>query len=357
MTSQAEFHSRKPHAGRVTPRDLIYLEPMRFDGMHEAYPYLADQILGQGHQSSPRGEATTEVLGASFVIEDAVNFGVPLGCGRKVGKKMMAIDGSGNLAGASFPDVAIAVAPVLARFADTLEESEHLTKNVIASSNVQAGEPFLQGSYGPRIGKQLERVETQLRRDPDTRQAVVNLWRAEDADPFWKDRPCTTQFQLMIRGGKLEMFVSMRANDLWTGTCYDVFQFGQIQAAMAHVLGIQPGPYHHYATSLHIYDRDITKFDNVSYWPSATRQFVNNSREEWGPDWPELSDKPHAGGYSCWAEVRERFTAMLAELRLQLDPPPIAVYSPPFEPRNEVEQWYWDILSQAIESAQKEAGK
>src|SRR5690606_22507760 len=82
--------------------------------------------------------------------------------------------------------------------------------------SLKPGDRFFQGAYGPRIGEQLEKVEQQLRRDPATRQAVVSLWDESDRDPRWKDRPCTTEFQLMIREGKLDIFVFMRANDLWT---------------------------------------------------------------------------------------------------------------------------------------------
>lgn len=321
---------------KTTDPGLAYLEPLQFRTMHEAYPFLRDLILDKGHKSSPRGEATTEVLGASFVIEDAVGNGVPVGTGRKVGKKMMAIDGTSNLSGYSYPDVAIRVAPVLERFADTLEPSTHLTKGIVYTANAEVGGKFFQGAYGPRIGAQLERVETQLRRDPDTRQAVVSLWREEDANPFWKDRPCTTEFQLMIRDGKLEIFVFMRANDLWTGTCYDVFQFGQIQAAMAHVLGLETGPYHHYATSLHIYDRDVEKFDAVVPWVTdelsgELEPAIANPRETAGPNWSALAP----GEYTSWHEVRDRFAQMLDCLRM----------GQRFISRNHVEGWYWQIMN------------
>jgi thymidylate synthase len=318
---------------------LQYGDEPAFAGMHEAYPALRDWILADGHAAAPRGEGTTEVLAASFRIEDAVRRGVPVGCGRKVGVKMMAIDGTGNLAGHSYPDVAIALAPVMGRFADVLEPSEHMTRGVALTANANIGEQFLQGAYGPRIGFQLERVERQLRRDPDTRQAVVSLWREEDADPFWRDRPCTTEFQLMIRGGRLEMFVFMRANDLWTGTCYDVFQFGQVQAAMAHVLGIEHGPYHHYATSLHVYDRDVEKFEAVQRWDQVRKGVssfdyvpaVKNERESWGPDWDSLAP----GEYPDWESVRLRFGLMLESARAGHG----------FAPRNPVEDWYWTVLS------------
>lgn len=315
---------------------------LRFRGMPEAYPVLRDEVLRYGETVSPRGEDTLELRGVSFSVDDAVMRGVPVGCGRKVGVKMMAIDGSGNLAGESYPDVAIRVAPVLARFADPLPAREDLpmaqTGEIhLTAGTSEVGQPFFQGAYGPRIGAQLELAEEQLRRDWATRQAVVSLWRPSDRDPRWKDRPCTTEFQLMLRKDGLHMFVFMRANDLWTGTCYDVFQFGQVQAAMANVLGVPHGPYHHYATSLHVYQRNVEQFAEVRPWREELVDLrwervpaVDNPRESFGPPWDELEPRT----YCTWAHVRENFASLLEAARHQR----------PWRPTNPVEAWYWEVL-------------
>lgn len=336
-------------------------EKFHFSGMHEAYPILRDHILRHGRRVAPRGEPTVEILGASFSIADAVGRGVPLGVGRKVGVKMQAIDGTGNFAGASYPDVACRLAKVMSRFTDTLPgpvqylpsglsgngqpiPAEELGEIRGRQPNVRTGEPFFQGAYGPRIGGQLERVERQLRRDHDTRQAVVSLWSETDREPSWKDRPCTTEFQLMVRDGALDIFVFMRANDLWTGTCYDVFQFGQIQAAMANILGMPVGTYHHYATSLHIYERDIEKFEAVHPWTEVSAPipvdsvrvpFLENPRESWGPDWSAVP----AGSYSSWGGLRRTYVDMLEA----------AQHGWAFEPSNAAESWYWDVVNQINE--------
>lgn len=316
----------------MNPDFVFSSEQLYFSGMHVAYPYLRDYILKHGHQVAPRGEETLEVLGCSFAIADAVMLGVPVGCGRKVGKKMMAIDGSGNLAGLSVPSLAFRVASVLERFSNVLIPTA--PDDVIYTSGAAFNQSFLQGAYGPRIGDQLEVVEHQLREDPSTRQAIVTLWREEDRNPEWKDRPCTTEFQLMLREDGLHMFVFMRANDLWTGTCYDVFQFGQIQAAMAHVLDVPVGPYHHYATSLHIYARDFEKFNAIDAWDRTT-PYIYNQRETWGPDWKNLPVQ----SYKSWKEIRAAFTDLLHSADASVD----------FKPKNQVEDWYWQIMSASEE--------
>lgn len=329
-----------------------------FEGMPEAYPALRDIILQFGHTVAPRGQETREILGVTFTIDDAVMRGVPVGTGRKVGKKMQAIDGANNLAGRAYPDVFIRLAPVLDRFADDLDPDDpDLTNDVLQRAGVlfaPAGSPpsrFHQGMYGPRIADQLISMEQQLRDDPSTRQAVASLWQESDRNPKWKDRPCTTEFQLMQRADGLHIFVFMRANDLWTGTCYDVFQFGQIQAAMAHVLRVPTATYHHHATSLHIYDRDVEAIGRVLPWvdwkdDEERRTFehlypggnsteyrhaaVFNERETFGPDWRALQP----GEYASMQEIQTRFRKMLYSIRA----------GEVFIPANVVEDWYYEIL-------------
>jgi hypothetical protein len=312
----------------------------RYAGMHRAYPDLRDLILQYGEWTSPRGEPTLELRGFGFVIDDAVNRGVPLGCGRKVGAKMMAIDGSGNLAGWVRPGLSLAVAPVLERFSDVVRADRAWGSawRQMEKNGAVAGKPFFQGAYGPRIGPQLLACEEQLRADPATRQAIVQLWQPQDRDPQWKDRPCTTELQFLLRDDGLHLFVQMRANDLWTGTCYDVFQFGQVQAAMAHVLDVPIGPYHHHANSLHIYQRDVEKFERVVPWSGGLFPAVDNPRESWGPHWHALP----AGTYRTMADVQKAFRGILDEAEWTWDADFVGGHLQ--EPSNVVEQWYWERL-------------
>jgi len=75
----------------------------------------------------------------------------------------------------------------------------------------------LWGAYGPRIYEQLGQVLDLLRRDPQTRQAVMTTWRPEALVTTTKDVPCTLSLQFFIRQGAVELHVTMRSNDLWLG--------------------------------------------------------------------------------------------------------------------------------------------
>lgn len=104
----------------------------------------------------------------------------------------------------------------------------------------------------------------ELRRDPDSRRAVMHINQPADlrkAVTFGsKDVPCTMSIQLLIRDRLLHMHVLMRSNDVVWGMPYDVFSFTclmesflyQLQASGVEVDGL--GQYHHTAGSLHLYD-------------------------------------------------------------------------------------------------------
>jgi thymidylate synthase len=96
-----------------------------------------------------------------------------------------------------------------------------------------------------------------LRKDPDTRQAVVTIWNPErDMLEKKRDYPCTILHQFRVRKDRLNMSVYMRSNDVWLGSAYDFFQFTRVQLAMCSVLGIEPGTYAHHVGSLHIYENN-----------------------------------------------------------------------------------------------------
>lgn len=116
-------------------------------------------------------------------------------------------------------------------------------------------------AYGYRIFHkfgfdQWEYVKSLIRKDPNTRQAVIHIKDASDTPT--KDTPCTVYLQFFLRNNKLNLSVHMRSNDIWMGVPYDMFSFCFLQVKMAMELGVEVGSYTHYAGSLHMYQRDYT---------------------------------------------------------------------------------------------------
>jgi thymidylate synthase len=121
------------------------------------------------------------------------------------------------------------------------------------------------GAYGPRLfnmrGRvnQIKDVIRLLRRKPSSRQAVVQLFNAEDLKRNYNDVPCTCTIQFLVRKGALNTIVHMRSNDAFLGLPHDVFAFTFIQELVARSLKLNLGTYKHMVGSLHIYDSDKAK--------------------------------------------------------------------------------------------------
>ena len=86
------------------------------------------------------------------------------------------------------------------------------------------------GAYGPKVMEQMSYVVQKLIQDPDSRQAVISIWR--ENPPQTKDVPCTLTLQFIIRGGFLHCVATMRSSDAWLGWVYDVFNFSMIARAI-----------------------------------------------------------------------------------------------------------------------------
>ena len=99
------------------------------------------------------------------------------------------------------------------------------------------------GAYGPRLFKmrgkidQIGNIIRLLRKKRNTRQAVIQLFNAEDIVEAHKDIPCTCALQFLIRDGRLHMMTNMRSNDAYLGLPHDIFAFTFLQEAIARSVG------------------------------------------------------------------------------------------------------------------------
>jgi thymidylate synthase len=118
----------------------------------------------------------------------------------------------------------------------------------------------INGAYGPRFFStygldQFQAVTNLLRRKPNTRRAVLQLYSAKDL-LVDGDVPCTTTLQFFNRDGRLHLMASLRSNDAYRGLPHDVFCFTMLQEMMAIRLGLELGEYVQMIGSFHLYDTD-----------------------------------------------------------------------------------------------------
>lgn len=140
----------------------------------------------------------------------------------------------------------------------------------------------LHGAYGYRwreynglhIHDQLRTAASMLRKDPESRRVMIQMWNADiDLGARSKDIPCNTIAKLDVRDGKMMLYVFNRSNDIIWG-CYgaNAVHFGFLLEYMAAMTGTEPGHYYQISTDYHAYESVWEK-----YWP--------------------ILDKPNRGAY------------------------------------------------------------
>lgn len=214
------------------------------ENLQNDYVDLVHQVAG-GQPVNVRGQGTYEITNATLVFPNVTGPLLPVRVGRKINLKLAAVETLDMIAGTSHGDLVRRAAP---EYGDVLVDPSDLDY----------------GAYGPRLSAQLQRCVTSLRVDPSTRQAIATIWRPDDMTHDG-DRPCTIFMQFLIRREFLELHVTMRSNDVWLGTPYDVFAFTQIQQTMAYALDRPAGQYVHHATSLHLYDRNLLAASELAH--------------------------------------------------------------------------------------------
>lgn len=147
------------------------------------------------------------------------------------------------------------------------------------------------GAYGPRLFSfrgvnQIENVKRALRKE-DSRQAVIQLFSAEDIDKKYKDVPCTCTLQFFSRGGKLDLMANMRSNDAFIGLPHDIFAFTMIQEIMARTMGLRLGTYYHSVGSLHLYDD--TRQGARDYLDEGYQEALEMPRMPYGDPWSDVA--------------------------------------------------------------------
>lgn len=195
-----------------------------------------------GESIAPRGLATLERRWAQFTVLNPLTFPLRVE-GREFRDVIGVLEGLSLVGQIAVPE---SFTQRVKKFGDFLDHG------------------VFHGSYGSRVYGRLGDLAALLERDPDTRQAVLSVYDSRsDLGPTKRDIPCTLTLQYQRRGRELEAHTSMRSNDLWLGTPYDLVQFSILQASLAQAIGALPGRYIHTVGSLHLYERDWAAAEKV----------------------------------------------------------------------------------------------
>ncbi|MBN1172995.1 MAG: thymidylate synthase [Micromonosporaceae bacterium] len=222
------------------------------ESANDLYTAVCREILAQGRRTAPRGMTTVEVLGAHLCLNDPRRRLVDLPPVRVLNPAFAVAEALWILSGSDDPWI-FTYNRNLQRYADRGR---------------------LRGAYGPRMRRwrgsvdQLDHVRRLLQQDPDSRQAIIQLYDPMVDTRGHRDVPCTLSYRFFLREGRLSMHTTMRSNDAWLGLPYDLFTATLVQELLAGWLGVELGSYHHHVDSLHLYaQHEAAAAQLATDWP------------------------------------------------------------------------------------------
>lgn len=147
-------------------------------------------------------------------------------------------------------------------------------------------------TYHLRMEGQIPWVIGELRRNPDSRRAVIVIRSDEDLESG--SPACLQHIHYFIRGGKLHCKVLFRSNDATKATYMNAFALIMMQKGIADELGIPVGSYTHRANSFHVYERDYAMFDGyvrrIKNGDDLTYSYVGDWDEQMEDAKPEIAE-------------------------------------------------------------------
>lgn len=228
--------------------------------LHDAWIDRLRSLKEHGHRVSPRGQQTYEQLAQSLAYYARENLlDVPA---RKLNYRFAVAEWIWMSMGLSDVETVAFYNSQMRQFSD---DGVRLT-----------------GAYGPHLCAQRTYVTEMLRRDPDTRQAVIEILRPRRET---KDEPCTLSLQFLQRNRQLHTIVTMRSSDAWLGIPYDAFTFGQVASAIAGELGVDRGWVRIHMGSSHLYARDRDGADVVIRESHRAAVIPAPKLPGWPPSW------------------------------------------------------------------------
>ena len=135
-------------------------------------------------------------------------------------------------------------------------------------------------TYHGRMEKQIPFVVEELRRNPFSRRAVIDI-RDWEKDSQSEDPACLQHIQYFIREDKLHCKVLFRSNDACKATFMNAFALIMLQKKIADELGVEVGTYTHRANSFHCYEKDFALLDGYVKRINSGENLTYNYVGEW----------------------------------------------------------------------------
>lgn len=144
---------------------------------------------------------------------------------------------------------------------------------------------------------QLEYVVETLKKDPNSRRVMINLWDVYKLHEMALT-PCCYNVIFNVLDGKLYMQLNIRSSDVALGLPFNIFQFQVLHKLIAHECKVEPADMIVMISNLHYYDRHeeklLNQLDYDELFPDATLK-INYPESIWDfkPEMVEVLNYKH----------------------------------------------------------------
>jgi thymidylate synthase len=241
-----------------------------YGNIHEAYlSTLEDVYTNYEHRSSPRGLPIREKLDYTFKVLNPSSEPIKTKDEERNAtiatytEKEKALYNSGSCLVEDFSKAS--------KFWEKLANPDGTINSAygyLIWHNRSHGHPYYEsGESRPHKGNShtmrtpWEWCAESLKRDKDTRQAILRFSLPQHAYLGVKDFTCTMHGNFLIRDDKLNFSIVMRSNDIVKGLTYDMPWFCSLMDKMVEELkpfypNLTKGSYTHTVHSIHLYEKD-----------------------------------------------------------------------------------------------------
>jgi thymidylate synthase len=161
-------------------------------------------------------------------------------------------------------------------------------------------------TYHSRMKEQLPFILRELRRNPYSRRAVIDIrdWRYDSKEGN-ENPACLQHIHYLIREGALHCKVLFRSNDACKATFMNAFALIMLQQRIAEELGVKMGSYTHRANSYHCYEKDFALLDGYIVRLDAAKE-SGDVTFDYKDEWEYLMDMAKPEIASAVEELKNR---------------------------------------------------
>jgi len=144
------------------------------------------------------------------------------------------------------------------RDAKEISERAKIWKQMMVPGTTEVNSNY---GYFWNYNNQLVKVIDELKRNKETRRAIVVHYILHEIDRYKYDTPCNDVLNFYVQDDKLHLTVFARSIDLVFGFCNDQYTFAKLMEHVSRKTKYPVGQMHWFITNLHIYPRHYELFN------------------------------------------------------------------------------------------------